>query len=235
MTDGVFNELPPTADDQPVDVGVLQKRFQDSQSYIAQLETEAAERNAALAELENKREADRLLMEARIKAATPAPSPVGTPPTAEPAKSFNEDELVERVLKAQAQRQNESTQQANAQAVVDRLTEMYGSQENANKIVSARAAELGVGKDFLLATAKQSPKAFYDLMKLEQDAPRQQRAPQGNVNVAALQTNAPGVKEGSNAWYENLRNEIGAARFYTPKIQQQRMKDAQRLGDAFFT
>lgn len=237
MTNGVFNESSPaeSPDDNGLDPATLQKRFNDSQAYIAQLEREAAEKLEAIRVKEEALETERMLREALQKAApNPPPSREAIPAAQEPAKPLNEDDLVERVLKAQEQRTAKAQAEANAQTVVDRLTELYGSQEAANKIVVARAAELGVGVNFLLEAAKTSPSAFYDLMKLE-TAPKSDPAPRGDVNPAALKTHAPGVKEGTNAFYEQLRKEIGDARYYTPKIQQQRFRDAQRLGEAFFT
>ena len=231
MTDGVFNDAPPVV--APVDQlpdAALQKRFDDSQAYIKQLETEAAEQREAIRAREVSAEAERLLAEAR-RTATPPPSREATPASQEPARPLSEDELVERVLKAQAERQAVSVQAANAKAVAEHLTELYGSEQAANKIVNDRAQELGVGVDFLLSTAKQSPTAFYDLMKL-QTAPRQEAAPRGDVNPAALKTNAPGVKPGTPEYYEQLRLELGNAAFFTPKIQQQRFKDMQALAAA---
>lgn len=231
MTDGVFNDAPPAA--APVDQlpdAALQKRFDDSQAYIKQLETEAAEQREAIRAREVSAEAERLLAEAR-RTATPPPSTEAKPAAVEPARPLSEDELVERVLKAQADRQAVSVQAANAKAVAEHLTELYGSEQAANKIVNDRAQELGVGVDFLLSTAKQSPTAFYDLMKL-QTAPRQDAAPRGDVNPAALKTNAPGVKPGTPEYYEQLRLELGNAAFFTPKIQQQRFKDMQALAAA---
>ena len=231
MTDGVFAEAPLAP--APVDNDALvAKRLEDSQAFIKQLETENAEMRAAITKAEAEREAQRIIEEAR-KAAAPAPSREATPASSEPAKPLNEDELVERVLKAQTERQAQATEQANAKAASDRLVELYGTEEAANKVVLARAAELGVSPAFLLSTAKQSPSAFFDLMKLE-TAPKPVAAPRNDVNTAALATHAPGVKEGTNAYYEQLRKQIGDAAYYTPKIQQQRFADAKRLGDAFF-
>lgn len=224
MTDGVFKEAAPDAgvDDNQLDP-VVMKRLNDKDAYIAQLEREAQEKVEALREKEVELEAARILREAQ-RTANPAPSPEAKPAAVEPAKSLNEDELVERVMKAQEQRTAEAKAVANAQTVVEHLTELYGSETAANKIVNDRAKELGVGVDFLLSTAKQSPTAFYDLMKLE-TAPKHSPAPKGDLNPAALKTHAPGVKAGTPEYYEALRKEIGDAAFFTPKIQQQRFKD----------
>lgn len=231
MTDGVFNNELPVAPPVTPDPEAAQ-RLEAKDMFIDQLKLENAEMRREIAQAD---EVKRLLEDARQKAANPPPSREAPPAAPEPANSFNEDDLVERVLKVQTQRESEARQTANAQVVVDKLVETFGSPEAANKIVSDKAAELGVNVDFLLDAAKRSPSAFYQLTGINSHAPKPQLAPGGEVNTAALRTHAPGVKPGTSAYYEQLKNEIGAAKFYTPQIQQQRMKDAFKLGDSFYT
>lgn len=231
MTDGFIpSQTPPAGDPQP---DGQPDRLAAKDAFINQLQDELAGMREALQAKDVEVEAQRILREAREAANPPTPKEA-TPASKEPASPPDEDALVERVIKAQEARIAEQRAQTNGQAVADRLMELYGSQEAINKIVADRAAELGVGIQFLKDAAAKSPNAFYDLMKLE-TAPKQSPAPRGDINPAALQTHAPGVKEGTNAYYEKLRLEIGDIAYYKPKIQQQRFKDAQRLGDAFFT
>lgn len=225
MTNGVFNDAPAPAPETPV---VEDPRLAAKDAFIEQLKLEAAEAREELARRES---VESMLAEARRIAANPPPSPEAKPAAGEPAKPLNEDELVERVIKAQEARKAQTQAEANASTVVSRLVELYGSEEAAAKVVEARAAELKVGKEFLLSTAKQSPDAFYEIMKL-QTAPTQAAAPRSDINAAAL-AQTSGVKEGTEAYYEKLRKELGA-QFYTPKIQNQRMKDRQRLGEDFY-
>jgi len=232
MTDG-FIAPATTPAATPAPDQVTQERLDNKDAFINQLQEELAGVRDALKAKDVEVEAQRLLREAR-EAANPAPNREATPASTEPAKPLNEDELVERVLKAQEQRVATERSQANAKAVGERLVELYGSPDAANKLVADRAAELGVSIAYMQETASKSPNAFYELMKLE-TAPKQAAAPRGDVNTAALQTHAPGVKEGTNAYYEKLRLEIGDIAFYKPKIQQARFKDAQRLGEAFYT
>lgn len=235
MTNGVFQtdeqNAPETPKTPEIDPNIA-KRLEDKDAFIAQLQAETAEMRA---ELERKAQLEEMLEEARRNAAKPPERnpDEGKQPAPESHKPLNEDELVERVLKAQEARTQEQRAQANVDQAAARLIELYGSEEAAAKVVADRASELNIGVKFLMDTAKQSPEAFYELMKL-QTAPKQAPAPTSNVNTAALAAHAPGVKEGTNAYYEKLRNELGAA-FYTPKIQNQRMKDRIRLGDAFYT
>lgn len=232
MTNGVFSEQPPVDPaETPALDPTIDARIQAKDSFIQQLEAENAEMRVSLQAKEVEVEAQRLLREAQAKIANPPPSREATPAAQEPAKPLDEDELVERVIKAQEQRTASARAEANAQEVGDHLISVYGSLEAAQKVVADRAAALGVGTAFLLGTAKTSPKAFYELMQL-QTAPKQDRAPQGDINPAALKTHAPGIKPGTPEYYENLRKEIGDTAFYTPKIQQQRFKDMQALAAA---
>lgn len=233
MTDGFIT---PTAEPPavtPAPDQVIQERLANKDAFINQLQEELAGVRDALAAKDVEVEAQRLLREAR-EAANPAPSREAKPASPEPAKPLNEDELVERVIKAQEQRVATQRAAVNTQAVSDRLLELYGSTDAVNKLVADRAAELSVSIEYLQDTAAKSPSAFYELMKLT-TAPKQTAAPRGDVNAVALQTHAPGVKEGTNAYYEKLRLEIGDVAYYKPNIQQQRFKDAKRLGEAFFT
>jgi hypothetical protein len=231
MTDGVFNNEPPVTPSATPDP-VVDQRLQAKDMFIDQLKQENAEMREELAK---RAEIEKLLEEARNKAANPPPPREAQPAAQEPAKSINPDELVERVLEVQSQRDAEARGRANATEVTNRLIETFGSAEAANKVVAAKAAELGVGVEFLLDAAKRSPSAFYQLTNIDSHAPTPQPAPVGDVNTAALKTHAPGVKPGTAAYYEQLKNELGPVKFYTPQIQQQRMKDAIRLGDAFYT
>lgn len=232
MTNGVFkDDAAPAPEPTPEIDPNIAKRLEDKDAFIAQLQAETAEMRAELA---RKAALEDMLEEARRNAAKPPERPdgEGKQPAPEPQKPLNEDELVERVLKAQEAKTQEAKAKANVDAAAARLIELFGTEEAAAKIVADRASELGIGVKFLMDTAKQSPDAFYKLMEL-QTAPKQAPAPNSNVNPQALALHASGVKEGTNAYYEKLRQDMGAA-FYTPKIQQQRMKDRIRLGDAFY-
>ena len=228
MTDG-FISTPPAGDPPAED----QSRLAAKDAFIETLKEELAGMRDALAAKDIEVEAQRLLREAREAANPPTPQEA-KPAAREPASPPNEDALVERVIKAQEERIARERATTNGRAVAERLIELSGSEEAVNKIVADRAAELGVGIQFLQDAASKSPNAFYDLMKLE-TAPKQSLAPRGDINPAALQNHAPGVKEGTNAYYEQMRRQIGDVAYYKPNIQQQRFKDAQRLGNAFFT
>lgn len=228
MTNGVFNPEPVAEHvDDNQDGSDYKKRYEDSQVFIDQLKRETAEMRERLAQKEVEAEAARLIEEARLKAATTVPPSFEAKPASnEPAKSVDTDDLVERVIEAQRKRQDQDTATKNAQAATEKLVEVFGTEAAANKAVRDRAASLGVGVDFLLSAAQKSPTAFYELMNLGDKAPTAQLAPRGDVNTVALKNHAPGaVKPGTPEYYEQLRKELGDTAFYTPKIQNQRMKD----------
>lgn len=232
MTNGVFtDDAPPAPAETPAVPEDYAARLAAKDAFIDQLKLETAELRK---EAEEKARLEDMLEEARRNAAAPKPAPLEAKPAAsEQSKPLDEAELVERVIKAQEARQGQAKATANVQTTADRLVELYGSEDAAAKVVATRAAELGVDKAFLMKTAAQSPAAFYELMKL-QTAPTQAPAPRSDVNTAAFASHAQGVKEGTEAYYEKLRKDMGAS-FYTPKIQNQRMKDRLRLGDSYYT
>lgn len=232
MTDGVFTPPAPPATEPPAtpDLSVLSQRLNDKDAFIEQLKAE----NAALREAsENAKTVQEILEEAR-KTAAPAPvAPEPAKPAAtEKPQGLDPDDLVERVEKALAAKAANQSATANAKVVNDFLIEKFGTVEAASKAVADRAAELNLDVQDLLETAKKSPNAFYELVKVE--GPKQMQAPRSEFRTEGLAQHGSGPKEGTNAYYEQLRQELGDIKFFSPKIQNQRMKDARRLGDAFF-
>jgi hypothetical protein len=225
MTDGVFQAPTPETptDDPQIDPVVAAKRLADKDAYIAQLEAEAAERVEAMRQLEADIEARRILVEAQQKAANP-PTPREAPPAAqEPAKPLSEDELVERVLEAQRKRTAEANAANNLNIVNEHMIGVYGTVAAAQKAVADIAADLGVDTDFLMDAARRSPDAFYKIARIE--GAKQAPAPRSDVNTVALKTNTPGVKPGTPEYWDSVRDSMPASQFYTPKVQQQRMKE----------
>jgi hypothetical protein len=80
--------------------------------------------------------------------------------------------------------------------------------------------------------AETNPKVFKELFV---PAPGGVRRPDNSMpasRVGVLPDS--GTEERGASYYNKLRKEMGAA-FYEPSMQQQRMKDATRLGERFNT
>ena len=218
----------PTQETPVTTENLLEKRLADKDAYIARLEAEASERNQDLERLANeakqKDEIQKLLDEARQKTqVTPPQVKNGTPPVETPAQP-NAEELVERVKESLKLEQTQRVKDQNLKEAADQLVVIYGSEDKAKEIVQQKANELGVSVKFLEDAAAQSPKAFYELLGAT-GSHKSSVAPRSEKNTAAL-NNAPGMtKEGSKAWYAELRR-ADPALYYSPKIQQQMMRDA---------
>ena len=226
----------PTQETPPTPENPLEKRIADKDAYIAQLEAEAAERNADIARLaeeaKRKDEIEALLETARKNAlVTPPQVKDGKPPVETPAQP-DAEELVERVKESLKREQTDKVKVDNLKATVDHLVVVYGSEDKAKEVVQQKANELGVSVKFLQDAAAQSPKAFYELLGAK-GTPKSEAAPRSEKNTAAL-NNAPGmIKEGTHAYYQQLRREDPKT-YYSARIQQQKMRDALQKGDSFY-
>jgi hypothetical protein len=156
------------------------------------------------------------------------------PPAAEahqPAKpAITEETLAEKVkaILSEANQQQRTAQNVNT--VAERLVEAYGDEQKAKEFVAKRAKELEVPVDYLQDVAARSPKAFFDLVKLE--TPQSTARPtRGDVNIEALKVNNPGVKPNTYAWYQNMRRTDPDL---YKSLQSQMHKDALDNPDAFF-
>ena len=138
---------------------------------------------------------------------------------------------VEEVQKLMEDRERTAAEQRNLEASIQKVRDAFGA--NYKAVMTAKADELGMSQDYLLNLAKTQPKAFAKL--IDADVAQQGRGttPTSSVNTAALGGKRTGEK--NNEYYKTLRKQIGDANFFQPNIQNQLHKDAQRLGEAFFS
>lgn len=238
MTTGVFdgapsNEqiTPPETPKETPNVEIYEKRLMDKDAFIEQLKSETAELRKSVAE---KAAIEDLLAEVRQNANKPLSPPVeGTPPATGTKEAPTEEQLVERVQKALEAKAEQTRAESNRAKVEEHLIATYGSKEAAAKFIQETATSLGLTPASLSRTAAESPDAFFRLANV-QSAPKQTLAPRGDINTQALGLSSTAPKEGTNAYYDQLRKDLGDEKFFSPKIQQQRMKDAMRLGADFF-
>lgn len=232
----VFDEntppTPPTPADQLIGEGkryasvdVLAASKIEADRTIEQRNTELAELRAALAIEQAKREVLESLRQ--------------NPPAhqAEPAKAatapVEEVDWSARIREEMARTRSEEKVQGNVETVGSKLIEIYGTQEKASEVVRQKAQELGVSVEFLQSVAAQSPKAFFTTVGIDQPALNAPSATHGNVNTAALGSSQVGVKQGSYAYYENIRK-TNPTLYFSPKVQNELHAQARKLGDAFY-
>lgn len=110
------------------------------------------------------------------------------------------------------------------------LKQLYG--EKAEEVKAKKAAELGVGVEFLDSIAATSPKAFEAYFQAPSSNNQTNVAPtQSTVNIPA--SGAGTVKEGSARWYSQQRKEKGMDWYLSKDVQLAMMKDKERLGKEF--
>lgn len=156
------------------------------------------------------------------------------PPTNENEnkQTLSEEDIV-RVLESRDQLK---IQTANFNEVKSALRTAWG--ENFQTVLQAKVAEMGVSQDFLDNMAKTQPKAFLKLVDVESAAAsrqedRQTLAPRNaSVNTAGKAEKVTGGLR-THKDFAKLRDSDPRA-YFTPKIQNLRMAQAQLLGDAFY-
>lgn len=215
----IFNNEPvvetPTA---PEIDPVIQKRLSDKDAYIEQLQREAKQ---AREELEQ-----RVAIETLIKNATqvqPSPEPKAeTPPQVTPTP----EDMAKQVKAILSNESAQANAASNLNSVIDRLVSIYGDDNKAQAIIDAKAKELGVGKEFLRASAAQSPTAFYKLIGLEDiKVTPTANQPTTGMNSEALRVANPNAQSGWD-YYNNLRRE-NPNRYFSPAVQNQIFREVQ--------
>ena len=138
------------------------------------------------------------------------------------------------VLKLVETRETKIREANNLRSVEAALVKEYGA--DAQTVLKAKAAELGVELDYLLNTAKTSPQALLNMIGYVPNDVRNasltngarsasHRAPNGKGNDANIR---------GASYYEKLKKEMGATKFILNQgLQMQMHKDMDSLGDAF--
>lgn len=144
-------------------------------------------------------------------------------PTASP-------EDIEKIVRdALEKSETERAVKTNAEQVRAKLAEVWG--ENASKELSRISNEIGVPIEELRNIGVRSPKALYKMLGIDGSAgaPSGTVAPTGRV---VTPNDASGVR--NQSYYNKLYRENPKLR-HDSKIAAQEMRDAVKLGPAFFT
>lgn len=209
----------------------LAKGKMESDQYIETLKGENAEMRKALDELQSKvnegATVQSLMDQIRDLKATSGET--------SNQEGLSEEELTTKISSILQDQQTEQVKRANyekANATV--LSKFSNDADKAREFLKTRSSELGVGLDTLRDLGRSSPRAFAELLGLEVKA---SSASQPSVSSLATQ-NTPASQAFSDevrdaAYYTKLRKELGS-KFWDPQIQQQKMRDAKKLGDRFF-
>jgi hypothetical protein len=207
----------------------LAKAYANADNHIVELKTD----------LQTTREfiAEELKKLAEQRQATP-PAQIEEPRANNPAPAAppndNGEDLDTRIAKALENKNTQDRLQANANLVQDVLVEQLGSVEAATEAVISKARELGVDGKYMKETAANSPKAFFSLLGIDpatKPTSSATPAPRSDVNPALVNSSAP--KPRTYKFHEEVRKS-NAKLYNSVSYQQQLMKDAMEMGDAFF-
>lgn len=166
-----------------------------------------------------------------LRAAADRPTPqserqVREPEPAAQAPTLTDEDLAKRIRAINQHETEQERIQRNTSEVAFELIRVYGSEDKANEVVNQKARELGVPVSFLQEVAAKSPKAFYTQLGVDVKPTPTTQAPHSDVNTVVLGNTRTGPKPGTYGYYENLRATEGNAVYFSPKVQNQLMKDA---------
>lgn len=210
------------------DVEALAKAYEHADNHIPKLTEDLQTTREFIAskleELAKRSEAQPIVQTDETRGNQPAP--------VAPPNDAGED-LDTRIAKILEERDEVKVFQSNGKLAQDVLVEHLGSVEAAVEAVRAKAAEMGVGPEFLRETAHRSPRAFFNLMGINPDQkPQSSATPSSSSDVNPRMLEAGKPKPNSYAYYDQLRKSDPKL-YWSPKVQASLMKDAQENPDFF--
>ena len=141
-------------------------------------------------------------------------------------EAVDEEVLKSLVEKTLTQREQDSIVKQNLLQVDQELEKSFGTEASAK--VQEKADQLGMSMERLRDIAAESPAAFMSLI----GEPQKAFSPMVQGSVRTEGVNMQSSSERDWSFYQNLRRQ-NSKEYYTPKVQQQMMKDKLRLGDRF--
>ena len=144
-------------------------------------------------------------------------------------QNFSTDDI-ERLLEKKLEERSKTTRsQANIAEANKVLRDKIGA--TANQYLQGKADEMGVSLEYLKEQAAVSPKAFFNLIGLNQSQPT---ATGFNPPSSSVSTPDSGTSERTKAYYDKLYRENPKLRV-DKKTTIQEHRDMQRLGERFFS
>lgn len=216
------------------DVQVAARSIVEKDSFIERLKAENAVMRSSL---KGEQKMDEFLD--KLSSYKPAPPGSVTNPVTTPDESSQSQQLnitpkalsLEEVQALLDKREEEKKKQANLDAAAAGVQRAFGA--NSGVVLLQKATELGVTKEYLTRLAAESPQAFLKLVEAD-------KAPSGAPGFIPSSTNTAAFKSGSNeknqAYYDNLKKQMGITKFTADKTLQNEMhSQAQKMGRAFFS
>ena len=142
---------------------------------------------------------------------------------------------IERLIEERlAQKAAELIEKQNLEASRNKLQEVFGKDYQAD--LERRTNELGLSKEFVGNLAKTQPKALFALLGL--DVQQQSRrnddifAPKSSMNTSGLGQSQ--TSEKNWAYFEKMRKQNPAS-YWSPQVQNEIHRNAERLGERFYS
>ena len=217
------NQLVKAKGDNFSDPEVVAKSKLEADAFISNLEKQNAELREDLGKQDYAKDLLTQLQTPVVKTET---LPINTN-SDDSTKLLESGELESLIADTLTKREVEAKATSNLKVVDDKLEELFGTE--AEKKVEAKAQELGLTKEYLKSMASESPQAFFSLIgeKVEKLV---NPLTQSTVNTASVYNH---VSDRDYAFYSKIRKE-NPRDYYSPKVQQAMLVDAQRLGDKFY-
>lgn len=204
----------------------------NSDIHIKKIEQENADLRrdwiAAKDELTTKAKFEEYLDQMR----SPQGQPQGTTPAKEEDSPRYDPNAVKNMIKEEySLYEKQRFENSNYQQVETKLREKFGP--NFATTLKDQQSKLGLSTDEINTLAKRSPEAFFRVMGLNEGVKDSFQTP-----PRSAQRNDSFVPRGEPkrdyAFYQAMKKENPNA-FFDPKIAMQMEKDAQSMGEAFFT
>jgi hypothetical protein len=164
----------------------------------------------------------------------PVEDPTKTPvvPGDTSSGQMTEEELKALIATHVSERDKHSHETRNLVEADKALETKYG--EAAGRVLAHRAGQLGMSVEEMKTAASINPKVFYRLMGMDGD---NKSTDTGTFTGGAQRSEGvelKGADTRNSAFYSKMRKEK-KGNYYSPKVQMQMMKDAEALGEAFYS
>ncbi len=212
------------------DVQAAARALAEKEAFIQRLQNEQAQLRSDLNQRVTLEEfMDR--MASNKDRIPPANQPDGDGSERNPPASSLDDAGIQSLIDDRlAAAREQDRRKANSAAVKRELEKAYG--KGYLNTLKAKADELGLETQFLSDLAATHPKAFLDLVLPKSN----QRGEDGGVAPPRTVVNSGGYNPNTNergySYYEKMRRE-NSKLYYTPKIQNEIHREAQRQGLSF--
>ena len=208
------------------DTNALAQGKTDGDAHIKKLETEGAEMRDVIKKLEETASKGATMAEILEALKSKPGSEGGDTP------AITEARLAELIESNLTDRGNKQTLTVNrAECNVALLEHFKGDATKAAEFLKKKQAEVGISPVELDRMAGVTPSAFKQLMGLsDKRTPGQTFTPPGEGG-SSVPLDTGGARNA--AYYAALKEKVGFNKFYAPKIQSQRFKDMEDLGEDF--